>query len=184
MAPSRLLSHLQDLRNDIVFLRADIDQALRRYELITEGETLPDALQKDLSEIENLLGFITYTHSNMGRLLKQMYRGLPSRSEVAIQDEKKQSEVSLYNDSYSLHEGKCIEITNLLKNKLKTFNRKSVLLRVATNDLESEGNIRSMLTKRLQSVEQDEIKLKQSIEQFRYYLAHPNEIPDELRNAE
>jgi hypothetical protein len=40
-----------------------------------------------------------------------------------------------------------------------------------------------MLTKRLQLVEQDEMKLKESIEQFRHYLAHPNEIPDELRKS-
>jgi hypothetical protein len=129
MAPSRLLSHLQDLGNDIVFLRVDIDEALRRYELMTEGETLPDALQKDLSEIGNILGFIVYTQSNMGRLLKQMYRELLSPSNEAMQDEKKQGEVRLYSDSYSLHEGKCKEITDLLKNRLKTFNKKSVLLR-------------------------------------------------------
>jgi len=51
MAPSRLLSNLKDLRNDIVFLRADIDEGLKRYEILCEGETLSDAHQKELSEI-------------------------------------------------------------------------------------------------------------------------------------
>ncbi|HKG60217.1 MAG TPA: hypothetical protein VKB05_10695 [Pyrinomonadaceae bacterium] len=37
MAPSRLLSSLKDLRNEIVFLRIEIDDALRRYEVIVRG---------------------------------------------------------------------------------------------------------------------------------------------------
>jgi hypothetical protein len=181
MAPSRLLSNLQELRNDILFLRVDIDEALRRYELLTEGETLPDALQKDLSEIAKDLNLVTYAHSNMNALLGKMYRQLPLPEEQAEKKEQKQLQRQLFHDSYALHEAKCREITEPLKSKLKKFNRKSLRVRVATDDQEGESNIRLMLSRRLQFLEQNEIQLKRSMENLNHYAANPEKIPEELR---
>gem|GEM_PF-5393541 len=181
LAPSRLLSNLQDLRNDILFLRVDIDEALRRYELLTEGETLPDALQKDLSDMATDINLITYTHSNMGGLVRKMYRELPLPVNLDEKKKQKQNQLRLFQDSYSLHEVKCVEVINLLKHKLKRFNRKSILVRVATEDVESESSIRLVLNQRLQLIEQHEGQLKQQMDTIRYYLSNPDKIPEELR---
>jgi hypothetical protein len=180
MAPSRLLSNLQDLRNDVLFLRVDIDEALRRYELLTEGETLPDALQKDLSEIANELNLITYTHSNMSGLLGKMYIELPLPGDAADMKKQKLEQMRLLRDSHSLHESKYGEISEGLKGKLKKFSRKSALLRVATDDAESESNIRSVLQERLQLIGQVESQLARSKQRLEYYASHPSEIPEEM----
>ena len=91
MAPSRLLSKLKDLRNDIVFLRADIDEGLRRYEILTEGETLSDAHQKELSEILGDISVIGYIHSNMDSLIQKMLADLPHPNDSQQTKEQKDS---------------------------------------------------------------------------------------------
>ena len=183
MTPSRLLSNLQDLRNDIVFLRVDIDEALRRYEPLTEGETLPDALQKDLSEIANDINLITYAQSNMDRLLGKIFSELPLPNDATERKEQKQTQLRLFFDSYSLHGTKCTELNTILKDKLKRFNRKSGWVRAATEDVQSESNIRQMLIQRLEFIEQSDSRLKQGLEAAKYYLSNPDKIPEELRTA-
>ncbi len=183
MAPSRLLSHLEDLRNDIIFLRVDIDQALHRYELLTEGETLPDALQKDLSDIADDLNLITYAHSNMSSLLRKMYKEVATLDDMLQGNEQQRHQIRLFYDSYSLHEAKCLEISNPLKKKLKRFNRKSSQVRAATEDSEAETNIRSILNQRLKSIEQEETQLRENLEQLKYYEANPGKMPEALRRS-
>jgi hypothetical protein len=144
MAPSRLLSNLQDLRDDIVFLRAEIDEALRRYETLKEGETLPDALQKDLSEIVNDLSVIEYAHSNIRTLLQRLISQLPSSGDSKEVKEQKVKQFNLDTESYALHESKCNELLHALGKKLNSLSKKQIQLASVTEDWTSENAIRSL----------------------------------------
>src|SRR6266446_7477625 len=124
MAPSRLLSNLEDLRHDIIFLRVEIDEALRRYETLKEGETLPDALQKDLSEILNDLNVIEYAHSNMRLLLEKLTQELPRSDDSADVREQKARQFVLDKDSYALHDERCAEVLKALGAKAQNLSRK------------------------------------------------------------
>ena len=65
---------------------------------------------------------------------------------------------------------------------LKSFHRKSVLIRAATADTENENNIRIMLTQRLQFIDQNETQLANEIKKIEYYIRYPDKLPEELRN--
>lgn len=181
LAPSRLLSNLQDLRNDIIFLRVDIDEALQRYEPLVEGETLPYALKTELSEILNDLDVIDYAHSNMTTLTGKMIEELPYTEDPPNIKERKKQQLGLYKDSYSLHDAKCTEIVKLLGAKLKKLNKRLSMLSAASDDRAGENNIRSLLTQRLQSLERNHAQLNQDILSINHYINNPNEIPQELR---
>jgi len=132
MAPSRLLSDLKNLRNDIIFLRCDIDEGLRRYEIIAEGETLPDALQKELSEILGDVNVIAYAHSNMDSLIKKMVGELSYPEDAQQKKEQKSKQIALDNDSYLLHEAKCEEILATFETKFKRLDKKMQRVSAAT----------------------------------------------------
>ncbi len=181
MAPSRLLSNLRDLRNDIIFLRADIDEALRRYEILTEGETLSDAHQKELSEILGDISLIGYIHSNMDSLIQKMLADLPHPNDSQQTKQQKAKQIALLKDSYLLHEGKCREILSPFETKLNTLNKKLGRVSAATEDWAGANTIRSSLTQQLELVEHGETQLKRRREAVDYYLSNPHKIPQELR---
>jgi hypothetical protein len=181
MAPSRLLSSLQDLRNDIVFLRVEIDEALRRYETLKEGETLPDALQKDLSEIVNDLNVIEYAHSNMGILLHKLAQELPVKDDSDDVRQQKVTQFALDKDSYALHDGKCAEVLNALGAKLQSLSKRQVQLASVTEDWASENTIRSLLAQRVKRIEEAQAELNQSIQTVVYYSNNPDKIPQEMK---
>lgn len=181
MAPSRLLSNLKDLRNDIVFLRSDIDEALRRYERLAEGETLSDAHQKELSEMLGDINVIAYIHANMDSLIQQMLAELPHLDDSQQARQQKTKQIGLLKDSYSLHEGKCREILRPFETRLKKLNKKLGRVSAATEDWAGANAIRSSLSQELELVELGETQLKQRKEAVDYYLTNPDKIPQELR---
>jgi hypothetical protein len=179
LAPSRLLSNLKDLRNEIIFLRIEIDEALKRYEVISEGETFPDAIQKELSTLLTDLNIIEYAHSNMDRLIKQMSAGLPRKTDSAETRKQKATQVGLDKDSYFLHQARCEKILRSLGTKLKDLSKKQSRVGGVTEDWASENIIRSALIQRLEAMDRVEQKLKQDVQLIEYYLNNPEKIPDE-----
>jgi hypothetical protein len=180
MAPSRLLSNLKDLRNEIVFLRIEIDEALRRYQVLVEGETLPDAVQKELSFILADLHVIEYAHENMNRLIKLMMAELPRPTDSGEEKKRKEAQIVLSKDSFLLHQNRCTEVLHLLTPKLKALSRKQSRVGGVTEDWASENTIRSYLTHRLEEMDQDDARLKRELQEVDYYKANPNKIPDAL----
>jgi hypothetical protein len=182
-APSRLLSNLEGLKNDIVFLRVDIDEALRRYETLKEGETLPDALQKDLSEIVNDLNAIEYAHSNMRSLIQRLITLLPTGDDSQQASVQKTKQFNLDTESYALHEAKCNELLKGLEEKLNLLSKKQAQLAFVTEDWTSENAIRSLLTDRLKRIEETNGQLNENIRTVIFYSNNPDKIPDEIRAA-
>jgi hypothetical protein len=183
MAPSRLLSNLKDLRNEIIFLRIEIDEALKRYEVLSEGETLPDAVQKELSAILGDLNMIEYAHMNMHRLLEQMMTELPRKRDTIETRERKAKQISLNKDSYFLHQAKCAEILKSLGAKLKQLNKKQMRVGGVTEDWANDNLIRTSLTQRLEVMDQVEAQLKQGILLIDYYLTNPDKMATELESS-
>jgi hypothetical protein len=179
MAPSRLLSDLKNLRNDIIFLRADIDEGLRRYEVISEGETLPDALQKELSEVLWDVNVIAYAHSNMDSLIKKMLGELPYPDDTQQKEVQKAKQIALDKDSYFLHEAKCSEIFGSFETKLKRLDKKLQSVGAATGDWAGANTIRSSLAQQLDLVERGDTQLKQRRQAIDYYLSNLDKVPKE-----
>jgi len=182
-APSRLLSNLEGLKNDIVFLRVDIDEALRRYETLKEGESLPDALQKDLSEIVNDLNAIEYAHSNMRTLIQRLVVQLSINVDTPESKEQKAKQFNVDIESYRLHEAKCNELLRALGTKLNSLSKKQVQLASVTEDWTSENAIRSLLAERLKRIEDANAQLNENIQRVVFYWNNPDKIPVDLRAA-
>jgi hypothetical protein len=181
-APSRLLSNLRDLRNDIVFLRADIDEALRRYEILIEGATLSDAHQKELSEILGDLNVIIYIHSNMDSLIQKMVGELPDLKDSPQVKQQKEKQITLLKDSYLLHEGRCRQILRPYDAKLKKLRKKLDRVSAVTEDWAGATAIRSLLGQHFELIERSEAQLRERREAIDYYQTNPAKIPDSLRN--
>jgi len=181
MAPSRLLSNLKDLRNDVIFLRADIDEGLRRYEILSEGETLPDAHQKELSDILKDINVIVYIHSNMDSLIRKMMEELPSPTDSEEVKQKKSKQIALLKDSYSLHEAKYREISSTFEVRLKKLNKKLGRVSAATEDWAGADTIRSSLAQELELVEKSEKYIKLKRQDIDYYLSNPEKVPQASR---
>jgi len=177
LAPSRLLSNLKDLRNEIIFLRLDVDEALKRYELLSEGESFPDAIQKELSEVLGDLNVVEYAHWNMHRLIEQMMQKLPRQQESTSVREKKIADINLDKDSYLLHDQRCSQILSSIGIKITALINKMKRVIVATQDWGTDNMVRASLTQRLQLTQQVEAQLRQRREAIEYYLANPDKIP-------
>jgi hypothetical protein len=165
-----------------VFLRIEIDEALRRYEVIVEGETLPDAVQKELSSILTDLNVIEYAHENMNRLLNQMMAELPRTSDSTEERKRKDTQIDLSKDSFLLHQNRCTEVLQLLTPKLKDLSKKQSRVGGVTEDWATENTIRSYLTRRLEVIDQDDMRLKREFQQLDYYRANPDQIPTTPQN--
>jgi hypothetical protein len=177
MVPSRLLTALKDLRNEIVFFRLDIDEALKRYEVLSEGETFPDAIQKELGEVLGDLNVVQYAHWNMHRLIEQMMQKLPVQDDSVPVREKKTADINLDKDSYLLHDQRCSQIMNSIGVKITALTNKMKRVIVATQDWGSDNIIRASLTQRLQLMQQAETKLRERRATIDYYLGNPDKIP-------
>jgi hypothetical protein len=152
LTPTPLLSSLRDLRNDIIFLRIDIDEALRRYETLTEGETLPDALKEDLAAVIADLDFLSYAHSNMATLLGKMKAALADSNITPEVAEQSIQSLKLDADSFVLHERNCNEVLEGLKKKLGKLDRKQARYAGVSEDWAAVSNLRTSLTQRLQTM--------------------------------
>lgn len=161
MAPSRLLHNLEELRNDIIFLRIEIDEALRRYETLTEGETLPDALREELGEVLTGLDVVEYAHSNMSALLKKMIDEVPLHEDGPGIRKQKLEQFSLDKDSYALHEAKCIEVLKPLGMKYQDLQKKLDMYSTVAEDWAGANTIRYSLGQRIQKLSAEEAQLKQ-----------------------
>jgi SHS2 domain-containing protein len=177
LAPSRLLTNLQDLRDDIIFLRVEIDEALQRYQVLTEGETLPDALKEDLSEVLSYVDVIEYAHSNMNTLLEKMIKELPVTTDSEEVVKQKQQQLRLDKDSYSLHNARCSDISGSFKAKLLQLNKRISELRAVSEDWVSENNIRSFLVQRIQAIDTMQTHLNKNFQAIDYYIQNPDKIP-------
>jgi hypothetical protein len=178
--PSRLLSNLYDLKNDIIFLRVDIDEALQRYEILTEGETLPDALKAELGDILNHLNFIDYAHSNMATLLEKMSREIPTQGDSEAEIAAKRQQLKLDKDSYSLHDEKTTQVLNSLTEKLKKLNKKMSKLLAASEDRANENTIRSLLVQRIQLLQADQAALAQRLRPIDFFINNPTQLAPPL----
>lgn len=181
MAPSRLLTSLQDLRNDIVFLRVEIDEALRRYETLSEGETLPDAVKKELGEVLQDLGVVEYAHSNMGSLIRNMLQQLPLPEDSPETKQQKKERLGLFRDSYNLHQARCIDIAAGLQAKFDKFNNRISEVLRASGDEDSESHIRNNLQQRLVTLDDTEKKLTLFVREIDVYSASPDNMPKDLQ---
>lgn len=183
LAPSRLLTNLQDLRDDIIFLRVDIDEALQRYQVLTEGETLPIALKEELSEVLNYINAIEYAHSNMNTLIEKMIKELPSASDSSDIVKQKQQQLRLDIDSYSLHNARCTEVFGPFKAKLQQLNKRLIQLSAVSEDKMSENNIRALLTQRLQAIDAMQAHLNKNFQAIDNYIKNPNIPPPQLHDS-
>jgi hypothetical protein len=177
LAPSRLLTNLQDLRDDIIFLRVEIDEALQRYQVLTEGETLPDALKEDLSEVLSYVDVIEYAHSNMNTLLEKMIKGLPVSTDSEEVVKQKQQQLRLDKDSYSLHNARCSDISGPFKAKLLQLSKRISELRMVSEDWVSENNIRSFLVQRIQAIDTMQTHLNKNFQAIDFYIQNPDKTP-------
>lgn len=181
MTPSRLLSNLQDLRNDIIFLRVDIDEALKRYETLTEGETLPDAVQKELSEVLSDLSVVEYAHTNMGGLIKNMFEQLPLPEDSPQAGQQKRERIAVFRDSYGLHKAKCLEIAAGFKEKADKLNKRLGEVLAVSKDAASESHLRINLQQRAQALDSNEKQLDAAMRDINFYVDNPEKLPGELQ---
>jgi hypothetical protein len=177
MSPSRLLSSLQDLRNDIIFLRIDIDEALKRYEVLAEGETLPDAMKGDLDSILIDLRNIEHAHSNMEILIAKMDQELYPVANTIQEKQRRSKQLDIYKDSYLLHKAMCEHLARGLNPKFNGFNKKLAKVLAVSGDLVSENNLRSMLQQRLQELDNKEKQLEQARRMIEFYIDNPDQLP-------
>jgi hypothetical protein len=180
-SPSRLLTSLQDLRSDLIFRRVDIDEALRRYEPLLEGETLPDALQKALSDISNDLRLINILHTNMDNFIEKMKDELPRVDDEPKEAEIKKKQIQLDADAYTLHKEKCDGVLQALAPKLSRLQKKQRHLLALTDDATSEQHIRESLTRSLQALEANHNKLTRRFQEIVYYFTNPDKMPPLLK---
>jgi hypothetical protein len=173
MAPTPLLNGLQDLKNDIIFLRVDIDQALKRYETLTEGETLPDALKEDLASVINDLDFLAYAHANMATLLTKIHAALNDEDESPEAVNRRSQELKLDGDSFILHEKKCNEVLEVLQKKLTKLNKKQARYAGVAEDWAAESSIRTSLSARLQAMQESHEILLRTFNE----LKNPPKLP-------
>jgi hypothetical protein len=174
MAPEPLQQALHDLRNDIIFLRVDIDEALKRYETLTEGESLPDALKEDLAAVVADLDFLAYTHSNMATLLAKMQAALtdPNSSPEVVKQHIQ--DLKLDRDSFALHEKHCNQVLEALGEKLTKLNKKQARYAGVAEDWAAESNLRTSLIERLEAMR---ITHKGLLKKFNDLIRPPAQLP-------
>ncbi|HKG60218.1 MAG TPA: hypothetical protein VKB05_10700 [Pyrinomonadaceae bacterium] len=138
---------------------------------------MPDAVQKELGLILTDMNVIEYAHENMSRLIKQIMAELPRPSDSPEERKRKETQINLSKDSFLLHQKRCTEVLELLTPKLKTLSKKQSRVVGVTEDWASENTIRSYLTRRLEVMDRDDVRLKQEFQQVDYYRANPDQIP-------
>jgi hypothetical protein len=162
MAPPLLLASLQDLRDDMIFLRLDMDEALRRYEVLTQGETLPEVWQEDLRDILRGLDLIEYTYSNMETLIGQMAELVPTEAETDEERARKIDQYRLDKDSLALHNETGQKVWDALKPKLTGFPRKVGTYSAVAGDVESADKVHALVNQRLNVLTERENRLNES----------------------
>ena len=102
---------------------------------------------------------------------------LPRPSDSTEERKRKETQIDLSKDSFLLHQNRCTEVLQSLTPKLKALNRKQSRVGGVTEDWASENTIRSYLTRRLELLDQDDVRLKREFQQVDYYRANPDQIP-------
>jgi hypothetical protein len=181
--PSRLLSNLKALKNDIVFLRIDIDEALKRYEILSEGETLPDVVQRELSEVEAALNALYNEQALIRQLQHRMVEAVPRGDDSSEVIERKLTQIRLDRTSYALHVERYQAIAGGMHKQLDQLAKNIRVALTASSDVASANLIVASLQQRLDALTRNEEPVNEITRALDAYLSDSKQIPRALSKA-
>ncbi len=154
--PTEAVSELQDLKDDIIFRRANLNEALYRYQILKEGKSLFDEMKPDLDKIMGYLHREEEIYIEQKKIVKKLSELLPSKndSEKMIEDKNEQS--SIHSKSFETYSREMNGLISLVTSELDPFDKKLRKAVGASGDYETEDLIKRLLNQKLNELVQKE----------------------------
>lgn len=143
------INELQDIKDDIIFRRTNLNEALYRYQIIKEGRSLSDEMQEDFNKIMAYLHREEEIYIEQKKILKKLSELLPMKNDSGevIKDKGEQS--SIYLKSFETYTREMNGLISLVTSELNQFNTKLKKAADASGDYETQDLINRLLNQKL-----------------------------------
>jgi hypothetical protein len=150
--PSLLLEKLQTLRNDIVFLRANLEDAWTRYEIYIDGNEITEELRNDMDEIVRCFNTLDFHQAKKGEFL------LAILEEIMKLEKKRKLVEADFTDLYALksqffaHNEEILKIYDYLNPRLLDLSEQIHKISRATQEWQKADKLHEYILARNASV--------------------------------
>jgi hypothetical protein len=156
------LTELQDLRNDIIFLRVDIDTALKRYEIISEGKQFLHGIETELNNVFALMGSIEQSQNNMKILAQSITDEVSKKKKSAKLSGEKLEKVNELKFSYIRYRDSLPQLFESLSPQLTSLAKKQQSIALATDDWEINEKVSQVVSQKLEEFANNEKELNET----------------------
>lgn len=150
------VSDLQELKDDIVFIRVGLNEALNRYKILREGKSLFDEMKGDFDRIMGCLYREEEIYNEQKKILKKISELTPLRTDSEQIQKDKNEQISLLSNSFGTYTREMNGLVSLVTKDLPPFNQKLRKSAEACGDYEAENLINNLIVQKLNELVQKE----------------------------
>lgn len=150
------VSELQDLKDDIIFRRTNLNEALYRYQILKEGKSLFDEMKTDFDRVMSYLHREEEIYVEQKKIVKKLTELLASKddSEKVLKDKNEQAEI--YSKSFETYSREMNGLISMVTKEFDPFYKKLKKAADASGDYEAEDLIKRLLNQKLNELVQKE----------------------------
>ena len=146
----------QDLRDDIIFRRASLNESLNRYLILKEGKSLYDEMKGDLDRIMNYLHREEEIYGEQKKILKKLNEFINSKDESEDKLEEINDQTGILTKSFETYTREMGGLISLVVGDLDPFFKKLKKAANASGDYETEDVIRRLINQKLNQITEKE----------------------------
>ena len=150
------IADLQDLKDDIIFRRTFLNEALNRYQILKEGKSLFDEMKIDLDRIMGYLHREEEIYIEQRKIVKKLTELISSKPHSQEMLEDKNEQASIHSKSFETYSREMNSLTSLVKSEFDPFYKKLKKAADASGDYETEDLIKKLLNQKLSDLVEKE----------------------------
>jgi hypothetical protein len=143
---------LEDLKDEIIFRRVGLNEALNRYKILKEGKTLFEEMKPDLDKFLSNMYQQEEIYNDQIAIVKKFRELLPTQNDTEDMMELKQKDAEMLNRSAQISREKLISLNHAIQVEIPTFNNKLIKVASATGDFETKKIIDDLRNRRFQDL--------------------------------
>lgn len=158
-APSLLLTQLQQLRRDIIFLKLDLKDAWILYEIYSEGNELNEEIRTLIEKITYFFNSVEY-HQTQQKETESSFQEIICNLE--IEDQLKNADFEVLNPNkakFLSHRKAVADIYSLLNPLLTELQQNVNKISRVTNEWEKADNYHQYILNRLENLGKEEVEI-------------------------
>jgi hypothetical protein len=156
---SEPVNDFQELKDDIIFRRVALNEALNRYKILREGKSLFDEMKIDFDRVMGYLYREEEIYGEQKKILKKISELTPLKNDSEKIAKDKNEQISILSNSFRAYTKEMSGLISIVTTELPPFNQKLRKSAEACGDYEAENLINNLIVQKLNELAQRESEI-------------------------